>query len=164
MAIEKKKVTNKSYTILKEIGPNDKCAPQARLIVDTIKANGGTMTREALLAALKRPVEQGGLKTGQTHERILGFYKPKLADMGVMREISEEKEIEVEVPDKPAKEAAPAKEAKAPKAPGEGEKGKKGEPKTADAAPAVKVPEAKAESKSANAGTQHSQGHAGRPA
>jgi len=162
MALVKKKVTTKSYVVTKEVGPNDKCPPQARLIVEVIKAAGGTMLRDDLLAALKKPVEQGGLKTNQTAERILGFYRPKLADMGVMKEVEDTKEIEVEEADKPAKEVKPPKEAKAAKAgaaPGEGDKGKKGEPKTADAPAAPKV-DAKATGQSSGGHP----GHAGRPA
>jgi hypothetical protein len=90
------------------VGANDKCPPQARLIVDTIKTAGGKIEREELLTLLKRPPEQGGLKTNQTAERILGFYKPKLTEMGVLQEVTETEEIEVEVPDKPAKADAPA--------------------------------------------------------
>jgi len=108
MAIVKKQIKKKFYAVLKDVGQNDKCPPQARLIVDTIKAAGGRVEREALLELLKRPPEQGGLKTNQTAERILGFYKPKLTETGVLKEETETTEIEVEVPDKPAKTDAPA--------------------------------------------------------
>lgn len=103
MATVKKQVKKKFYAVLKEVGQNDKCPPQARLIVDTIKTAGGRLEREALLELLKRPVEEGGLKTNQTAERILGFYRPKLTEMGVLKEETVTEEIEVEVPDKPAK-------------------------------------------------------------
>jgi hypothetical protein len=118
MATVKKEVKTKFYVVVNDIGANDKCPPQSRLIVDTIKAAGGRMSREDLLAALKRPPDQGGLKTNQTAERILGFYKPKLTEINVLKEEIETKEIEVEVPDKPAKEAKG--EAKAAAANGEG--------------------------------------------
>ena len=111
MAIVKKQVKNKSYVLLKEVEASDKCPPQARLIVDTIKAAGGTIGREDLLKLLQRPPAEGGLTTNQTAERILGFYRPKLTAMGVLREDVETVEVEVEVPDKPekpAKAAAPA--------------------------------------------------------
>ena len=106
MAIEKKQIKKKVYSTPKEIGANEKCPPQAKLILDTIKAAGGKVEREALLNLLKRPVEQGGLKTNQTAERILGFYRPKLVALGVLKEETEVTEIEVEVPDKPAAAAA----------------------------------------------------------
>ena len=125
MAIVKKEVKKKVYVVLKDVGANDKCPPQAKLIIDTIKAAGGKIGREELLTLLKRPVDQGGLKTNQTAERILGFYKPKLTEMGILREDTVTSEVEVEVPDKPAKEekaaAAPAS------APAAQTKGKKGE-------------------------------------
>ena len=108
MAIVKKQIKKKVYSVLKDVGANDKCPPQARLIVDTIKTAGGKIEREELLTLLKRPPEQGGLKTNQTAERILGFYKPKLTEMGVLKEETEVTEIDVEVPDKPVKADAPA--------------------------------------------------------
>jgi len=108
MAIVKKQIKKKVYSVLKDVGANDKCPPQARLIVDTIKTAGGKIEREELLTLLKHPPEQGGLKTNQTAERILGFYKPKLTEMGVLQEATETEEIEVEVPDTPVKADAPA--------------------------------------------------------
>ena len=123
MATEKKIVKVKFYVLQKEIGASDKCPPQARLIVETVKAAGGKIEREALLALLKRPVEQGGLKTGQTAERILGFYRPKLKEMGVMLEVVKDKEIEVQVPDKPAPAATAAAPATTAAAPAKGAKG-----------------------------------------
>lgn len=136
MATVKKEVKKKFYVVKKEIGANDKCTPQAKVIVDTVVAAGGKMSREDLVAALKRPVEEGGLKTNQTAERILGFYRPRLSEMGVLEEVVEVSEIEVEVPDK--KEPAPAGDASAAAAgsteaaaPGTKEKGKKGPHKTA---------------------------------
>ena len=111
MAIVKREVKKKFYSVLKEVGASDKCPPQARLIVDTIKTAGGRVEREELLTLLRRPVDQGGLKTNQTAERILGFYRPKLTALGVLKEDVEVETIEEEVPDEPAKVAAPAADA-----------------------------------------------------
>ena len=111
MAIVKREVKKKFYSVLKEVGASDKCPPQARLIVDTIKTAGGRVEREELLTLLRRPVDQGGLKTNQTAERILGFYRPKLTALDVLKEDVEVETIEEEVPDEPAKAAAPAAEA-----------------------------------------------------
>jgi len=111
MAIVKREVKKKFYSVLKEVGASDKCPPQARLIVDTIKTAGGRVEREELLTLLRRPVDQGGLKTNQTAERILGFYRPKLTALGVLKEDVEVETIEEEVPDEPAKAAAPAADA-----------------------------------------------------
>jgi hypothetical protein len=144
MATVKKIIKTRFYVLTKEVGANDKCPPQAKLILDTIKAAGGKMTREDLIKDLKRPVEEGGLKTNQTAERILGFYKPRLTEMGVLKEETETSEIEVEVEDKPAKapkEKAAAgtdgatadSTAEAGTAPGTASKGAKGEPKRAAA-------------------------------
>lgn len=131
MATETREVKKKYYAVVKDISESDKCPPQARLIVDTIKAAGGRMSREDLLAALKRSPEEGGLKTSQTAERILGFYRPRLADMGVLKEEVETTTIEVEVPDKPAKEEKAATASADGAATGSRDKGRKGEPKTA---------------------------------
>ena len=109
MAIVKKQVKNKTYSVLKEVGASDKCPPQARLIIKTIQDAGGKIGREDLLTLLKRPPEEGGLTTNQSAERILGFYKPKLTELGVLKEDVEITEIDVEVPDKPEKPAKPAK-------------------------------------------------------
>lgn len=125
MATEIKKVKKRIYLILKDVDPNTKCPPQSRLIVDTIKSGGGKMEREELLTLLKRPPDQGGLKTNQTAERILGFYKPKLIADGILREDEETIEVEVEVPDKPAK-AEQAEQAAAAGAEGGEHKPKKG--------------------------------------
>ena len=110
MAIVKKQIKNKVYSILKGIGENDKCPPQALLIVKTIQDAGGKIGREELLKLLGRAPEEGGLTTNQATERILGFYRPKLVALGVLQEDVVVTEIDVEVPDKPAK---PAKAAKA---------------------------------------------------
>lgn len=137
MATEQKEIKKKVYSVLKDVGENDKCPPQAKLILNTIKAAGGKMSREDLIAALKRAPEQGGLKTTQTPERILGFYKPKLETDGYIQEDSVSEMVTVEVADKPAK--AP-KAPKADSAVGEASmdtpakdkvKGAKGEQKTA---------------------------------
>lgn len=131
MATEKKQVKTKVYVVVRELADSEKCPPQAKLIIDTIKAAGGKMSREDLLTQLKRPAEQGGLKTNQTAERILGFYRPKLVDdLGILKEETVTTEIEVEVPDKPAK--APKAEGASATGGGESkEKGKKGPQKTA---------------------------------
>ncbi len=132
MAIVKKEVKYKVYSVLKEVGTNDKCPPQAQVILAAIKARGGSVKREDLVADLKKPIESGGLKTNQTAERILGFYKPKLIEMGVLKEETKTETIDVEVPDKPAKAEAPAKtDAAAPAKAEKASKGSKGEAKGA---------------------------------
>ena len=117
MATEKKKVTTTFYVSGRDLAPSEKCPPQAKLILDIVKAGGGKIEREALLALLKRPPNpaapiEGGLTTTQTAERILAFYRPKYKQNGTLSEVKEVSEIEVEVPDKPAPptpaEGAPA--------------------------------------------------------
>jgi len=128
MAIEKKIVKSKVYKVVKAVEASDKCPPQARLIVDTITAAGGSLGRDELMTLLKRAPEQGGLKTNQTAERILAFYRPKLVAMGVLKEDVVETTIEVEVPDKPAPApaAAAAEAGAAAGAPASDAKGVKG--------------------------------------
>ena len=115
MATETKKVkkTTTYYTSGRDIGPSEKCPPQAKLILDIVKANGGKVERTALLALLNRTPDgtpNGGLKTNQTAERILGFYRPKFKAEGTLTEekIVTEEEIQVEVKEKPAPAAAAA--------------------------------------------------------
>ena len=136
MAIEKQTVKTKYLKILKPIAENEKCPPQAKLIVSTIEKAGGKIERGELLTLLRRTPEEGGLTTRQSAERILGFYKPVLKTMGVMVEETETTEVEVEVPDKPAKEAKEAKPAAGAKT--KKVKGVKGTEATAEgAAPAA---------------------------
>jgi hypothetical protein len=130
MATETKKVKVKMVVLTGDIGANDKCPPQSRLIVDTLKAvEGGRISRADLIKLLSRPVDAGGLKTNQPPERIYGFYRPKLTAAGVIREEEEEQEIQVEVPDKPAEAEKPAKEPKAKKVKADAVKGAVGEKK-----------------------------------
>jgi hypothetical protein len=139
MAIEKQKKTKVSYVLVGEIAPNEKAPPQSKLIVDTLKNAGGTLSKEELVALLSRPATEGGLTTRQAPDRILGFYRPKLVAAGILKEVKEEIEVEVEVPDKPAPEPKaekpekPAKKAKSVKG-SVGEK--KVEAPAAEAAPA----------------------------
>lgn len=127
MATITKKVKTKYLSCPKEIGANDKCPPQAKLILDTIKANAvdGKIKRDDLVNLLKRPPEEGGLKTNQTAERILGFYKPRLTESGVLLETEEEVEVQVEVADKSAKAEKEATGGESTK-PAKQEKHKKG--------------------------------------
>lgn len=134
MAIEKRQIKKKLYKIVKQVAESDKCPPQARLIVDTINKADGALIREDLINQLKRPPEEGGLKTNQTAERILGFYTPKLIAMGVLAVETVVEETEVEVPDKPVKAEKPAvggaegaQSAPAPESSVKSKKGKKAE-------------------------------------
>lgn len=138
MATQKKEVKTKFYTTKAEVGPNEKCPPQAKLILDTIKSNGGKVERGELIKLLSRPPAEGGLTTNQTPERILGFYKPKLVESGFLEEVVETSTIEIEVPDKPAKAEKPAADATAAApvtaeagAPGSKVKGAKGKKEAA---------------------------------
>lgn len=110
MATVKKMIKVQTFTLKKELGEADKCPPQSKLIIDSLKAAGGKMTREELLGSLRRPPEEGGLKTVQTPERIVSFYKPRLEAAGILQVDLESKEIDVEVPDKPEPPAAGAVE------------------------------------------------------
>lgn len=117
MAIEKKEVKTPYYKLIGEIGENAKCPPQAKHIVSIVKAAGGKITRDELIKLLSRPPAEGGLTTNQKPERVLGFYRPTLKEMGVLLEEIEVSTIEVEVPDKPEKPAPAPKEAKEGKEP-----------------------------------------------
>ena len=145
MATETKKVMQKVYTFVQDIGENVKCPPQARLIIDLVKAApGGTVDGPALVALMSRPpaaagqpAATGGLVTKQDPKRVLGFYRPMLKEMGTVAETEVEVEIQVEVPDKPAKPAkaetaeTPTGEAAAVVAKPSKSKGAKGDQKAA---------------------------------
>ena len=136
MATVTKQIKNKTYTVLRPVADNEKCPPQAKVILDTITELGTDVPRADLLKALSRPVEEGGIKTNQTVERILGFYRPRLVAMGVLREDEVVTEVEVEVPDASAKPDAPAKAAKVDEAkPAKNVKGKKGKARHEEPAP-----------------------------
>ncbi len=106
MATEKKKVTIKKFALARELNDSDKCPPQAKVVVAAVKALGGKAERAAIIDELKKG---GTLTTTQTVERIFGFYRPRLIDMGVLKEEVEEKTIDVEVADKAPKVEKPAK-------------------------------------------------------
>jgi len=107
MAIVKKQVKSKFYSLIREINDKDKCPPQALVVVKAIAE--GKSGRKELVEKLSQP---GRLTTTQTPERIFSFYRPRLIDMGVVKEEVVTSEIDVEVPDKPEK---PPKEPKPPK-------------------------------------------------
>lgn len=124
MATKKKEVKTQVFSLLRDLTDSDKCPPQSRAIVGVLKKLGGkNIGRKEILDGLRAP---GIVSTAQSIERIFGFYRPRLIEMGVMKEDVSITHIDVEVPDKPAKEAkAPkaekagevkASDAKAPKA------------------------------------------------
>jgi hypothetical protein len=101
MAIVKKQVKTKFYTALRPVSDTDKVPPQAKLIVKTLLDAGGKLFSDELIKLLSRKPEDGGLVTNQTPKRILGFYKPKLSEIGILQEEVETTEVDTEVPDRP---------------------------------------------------------------
>lgn len=124
MATKQKEVKVKTFTLVRELSDKDKCPPQAKTIVNAVKALGGAATREQIVASLKAP---GVVETTQSVERIFGFYRPRLTDMGVLKEEVTTTTVEVPVAEKPAKAPKAPKE---PKAEG-GTKDQKGQKQTA---------------------------------
>lgn len=118
MAIVKKTIHETHFVHKQDAGANDKCPPQALVILKAIaESEGQRIERSALVALLS----DGRLTTRQTPERILGFYKPRLLEAGWIAEEKVAREIEVEVadkPEKPAKAVAEAAEAADPAAAG----------------------------------------------
>ena len=104
-----------------------------RLIVNLVKsASDGKISGPDLITLLARPAAEGGLTTKQDPKRVLGFYRPKFKEMGVIAESEIEVEIQVEVPDKPVPPAAAAPaESAAPAEKPHKSKGIKGEQKAA---------------------------------
>lgn len=94
-----KSIEKKSYQLIRDLDPEkDKCPPQAKVILETLKAAPEqTMERAELIAALK----DGRLKATQPEERVFGFYRPKLIAAKLIREIL--CKVDIEVPDKEPK-------------------------------------------------------------
>lgn len=107
--------TIKKYKVTRENKKDEKFAPQAQAILDAVKGFGEPVERAALLASLEK---SGVLKTKQTPARVFSFFRPKLVEAGILKEIKETVETE-----KPAKAAKAEKSEPAPK------KGKKTETK-----------------------------------
>ena len=104
MATVKKQIKTTYYTATREIAAEEKAPPQARLIIKTILgATDGKISRKDLIEQLNRKPEDGGLTTNQGADRVFGFYRTKLIELGVLAEAVETTEIDVEVPDKPVK-------------------------------------------------------------
>lgn len=127
-----KTVKTKMYSIDRARTDKDKCPPQAQVILEALVSAGKPLSRTELVEACKP-----GIKTTQTVERIVSFYRPRLIEMGLMKEVVEETTVEIpEAPAKAAKADAPAAEnSEAPAA--KPKKGKKA--KAAEAAPAPAV-------------------------
>lgn len=96
--------TIKKYKVTRENKKDETFAPQAQAILDAIKTFGEPVERAALLENLEK---SGVLKTRQTPARVFSFFRPKLVEAGILKEI---KEVTPE-------EKAAAKAPKAPKAP-----------------------------------------------
>lgn len=124
MATTKKEVKTQVFSLVRDLTDSDKCPPQARAIVGILKAHGKAISRKDLLEAMK---VTGVITTTQSIERIFGFYRPRLVDMGVMKEDVHISHVEVEVPDKPAKEPKAPKAEKAAAGDGKTAEGKVGE-------------------------------------
>ncbi len=102
--------TIKKYKVTRENKKDETFAPQAQAIIDAIKGFGEPVERGALLASLEK---SGVLKTRQTPARVFSFFRPKLVESGILKEL---KEVTAEEkPVKAAKEPKAAKEKAAPK-------------------------------------------------
>ena len=66
------------FTFVKQVGKDEKLAPQARVIVNTIETIK-TADREALVKAL-----DGKLQTRQPIGRILSYYQKSLVEAGYL--------------------------------------------------------------------------------
>ena len=95
--------TIKKYKVTRENKKDEKFAPQAQAILDAIKGFGEPVERGALFSSLEK---SGVLKTKQTPARVFSFFRPKLVEAGILKEIREV-----------TQEEKPAKAPKAPKEP-----------------------------------------------
>lgn len=107
----------KLYKVTRENKKDEKFAPQAQAILDTIRGLNAPVERGDLIAVLDK---SGVLKTRQGSARVFSFFRPKLIEAGILKEIKEEVATE-----KPAK-AAKTEKAET-KAPAKGKTSKKSE-------------------------------------
>jgi len=96
--------TIKKYKVTRENKKDEKFAPQAQAILDAIKGFGEPVERGALLANLEK---SGVLKTKQTPARVFSFFRPRLVEAGILKELKE-----VTAEEKPVKAAKEPKEPK----------------------------------------------------
>ena len=74
-----------TYTFKAEPGEKEKLAPQARIVLNHIKAAGTSgVTRDKLVAALEKDATAGTLETRQDVRKILGFYQPRMVEAGLI--------------------------------------------------------------------------------
>lgn len=99
----------KKYKISREFKKDEKFAPQAVTIVEQIKSYGEPVERATLFADLEK---SGKLNTKQSVSRVFSFFRPKLVEAGLLKEIKET----VADPEKPAKAAKAEKTEKKPAA------------------------------------------------
>jgi hypothetical protein len=76
----KVEATTKLYTKGRDLAAEDKLAPQAKLIFETVCAEGGDFTRAELITAIT-----GKLETKQSPGNVLNFYMKKLLDSGLLK-------------------------------------------------------------------------------
>lgn len=77
-------MAKQNITLTRELTADDKLAPQARVIVDTIMESAGVgnaMDRDDLVAKL---IEGGRLNTRQEPMRIVAYYVPRLKESGLI--------------------------------------------------------------------------------
>lgn len=67
------------FTFVKQVGKDEKLAPQARVIVNTLETAGAPQEREALCKLL-----EGKVTTRQPIGRILTYYQKLLSDRGYL--------------------------------------------------------------------------------
>lgn len=65
------------FTFVKQVGKDEKLAPQARVIVNTVESAGKPLDREELVKAL-----DGKLQTRQPIGRIVTYYQKLLVERG----------------------------------------------------------------------------------
>lgn len=104
----------KTYVHVRDLNENEKCAPQAKIILQVIKAAGEAgIERKALIETLGSMVGTT-LTTTQGVDRIFGFYRKPLLASGVISEVVTE--VEKPKAEESAEGAeAPAKKKRAPK-------------------------------------------------
>jgi hypothetical protein len=67
------------FTFVKQVGKDEKLAPQARVIVNVLESAGKPLDREAFVDSLK-----GKVQTRQPEGRILTYYQKLLVERGYL--------------------------------------------------------------------------------
>jgi hypothetical protein len=80
----------KFYRVARGLKKDEKIAPQARVIIETIKNFGEAVDRTAVVSALE---SNKLLNTKQDVSKVFTFFRPQLVASGILKETTAAKEV-----------------------------------------------------------------------